>query len=159
LEKVDSFQYLGQILAQDNDNVRAVKSQINNAQGAWGRVGQILKAENTPPKVSTKFYKALVQSVLLYGSKTWNLWTTALARLEGFHTRTAYHMAEKHKPKKGPHHGWVYPCFADVLKECGMGTILHYIDVRRSTIFQYVVDQLIYKVCRVGERKRRLQPQ
>jgi hypothetical protein len=73
------------------------------------RVGQILKAENTLPKVSAKFYKAVVQSVLLYGSKTWNLLTAALVWLEGFHIHTDYLMAEKHKPKKGPHHGWVYP--------------------------------------------------
>jgi hypothetical protein len=92
-------------------------------------------ADNTPPKVSTKFYKAVMQSVLLYGSKTWNLMTTALARLEGFHIRAAYQMAEKHKPKKGPNHWWVYPRSSDILQECGMATILHYINVRRATIF------------------------
>ncbi len=48
------------------------------------------------------FYKAVVQSVLLYGSKTWNLTKTVLARLEGFHIRAAYRMAEKHKPRKEP---------------------------------------------------------
>jgi hypothetical protein len=62
-------------------------------------------ADNTPPKVSAMFYKAVVQSILLYGSETWNLTTTALAWLEGFHIRAAYRMAEKHKPKKGLHHG------------------------------------------------------
>jgi hypothetical protein len=92
-------------------------------------------ADNTPPKVSTKFYKATVQSVLLYGSKTWNLVTTALAWLEGFHIRAAYRMAKKHKPKKGPHHRWVYPHSSNVLQECSMATILHYIDFRRATIF------------------------
>ncbi len=34
--------------------------------------------------------------------------TTALAWLEGFNIRAAYQMAEKHKPNKGPNHGWVY---------------------------------------------------
>jgi hypothetical protein len=109
LEKVDSFQYLRRILAQDNDDVRTVRNQVKKAMGIWARVGQILTAENTPPKVSIKFYKAVMQSVLLYSSKTWNLLTTALARLEGFHICAAYCMAEKHKPKKGAHHGWVYP--------------------------------------------------
>jgi hypothetical protein len=127
--------------------------------GIWARVGQILKGEITPPKVSTTFYKAVMQSVLRYGSKTWNLSTTVLARLEGFHICAAYRMAEKHKPKRGPHHGWVYPCSNNKLKECGMGTILHYIDIRRSTIFQYVVDLPIYEACRVGEWKRALLPQ
>jgi hypothetical protein len=93
-------------------------------------------ADNTLPKVSPKFYKAFVQSVLLYGSKTWNLLTTTLAQLEGFHIRAAYRMAKKHEPKKGLHHGWVYPWSSDVLQECGMATILHYIDIRRATIFR-----------------------
>jgi hypothetical protein len=93
--------------AQGNDNVRAVRNQVKKAREIWARVGQILMAENTLPKVSTKFYKAVVQPILLYGSETWNLSTTTLARLEGFHIRAAYRMTEKHKPKKGPHHGWV----------------------------------------------------
>jgi hypothetical protein len=123
------------------------------------RVGQVLTANNTPSKVSAKFYKAVVQSVLLYGSETWNLTTTALARLEGFHICPAYRMAEKHKPKKGLNHRWVYPRSSDVLQECSMATISHYINVRRVTIFQYMVDRPIYKACREGEWRRGLPPQ
>ena len=100
LKKVETFCYLGRILAQDDDDVRAVRSQIKKARGIWARVGQVLQVDNTPPQVSAKFYKAVVQSVLLYGSETWNLTKTALARLEGFHIRVAYHMAKKHKPRK-----------------------------------------------------------
>ncbi len=95
----------------------------------------MLTAENTPPKVSAKFYKAVVMSFLLYGSKTWNLATTALARIEGFQIPASYQMAEKHKPKKGPHHKWVYPRSSNALQKCSMATILHYINVRRATIF------------------------
>jgi L-rhamnose mutarotase len=65
-------------------------------------------------------------------------------------------MAEKHKPKKGPHHRWVYPQSTDVLQECGINTILHYIDIRRNTIFQYVLDQPNYDTCREGEQQRGL---
>jgi hypothetical protein len=118
----------------------------------------VLTAENTPPKVSAKFYKAVMQSVLLYGSKTWNLMTTPLARLKEFHICAAYRMAEKHKTKKGPHHEWVHPRSSDALQECGMDTILHYIDVRRATIFQYIVDWPIYEACRGGEWRRELPP-
>ncbi len=107
--------------------------------------------ENTPPKVSAKFCKAVVQSILLYDSETWNLSTAALSRLEGFHIQAAYCMAEKHKPRKGLHHGWVYPQSSDVLQECSMNTILHDIDVWRTMIFRYVVDRPIYEACRAGE--------
>jgi hypothetical protein len=117
-------------------------------------VGQVLQADDTPPKVSTKFYKAVVQSVLLYGSETWNLTKTALARLEGFHIRAAYHMAKKHKPRRGPNHVWVYPATEDVLKECGMHSISYYIGVRRETIFQYMGERPIQALCTAGERKR-----
>ena len=68
LGKVDAFWYLGRILAQDDDDIRAVRSQIKKARGTWARVSQILRAENAPPKISAKFYKAVVQSILLYGS-------------------------------------------------------------------------------------------
>jgi hypothetical protein len=135
LEKVESFRYLGRIFAQDDEDVRAVWNQIKKARGIWARVGQVLQADNTPPKVSAKFYKAVVQAALLYGSETWNLTKTALARLEGFHIRAAYRMAKKHKPWRGPNQVWVYPATEDVLKECGMHSISHYIGIRRETIF------------------------
>ena len=74
------------VLTQDdNKDVRAVRNQIKKARGIWARVGQVLQADNTPLKVSTKFYKAVVQLVLLYGSKSWNLITTTLMQLEESH--------------------------------------------------------------------------
>ena len=117
-------------------------------------MGQVLQADNTLPKVSAKFYKAVVQSVLLYGSETWNLTQTALAGLEGFHIRAAYRMAKEHEPWKGPNHVWVYPATEDVLKECGMNPISHYIAVRQETIFRYMVDWPIHDLCTAGERRR-----
>jgi hypothetical protein len=81
-------------------------------------VGQVLRAENVPPHIAAKFYKAVVQAVLLYGSETWVLSTTALASLEGFHIRAAYRMAVKHKPRRGPGHRWIFPKLKDLLEEC-----------------------------------------
>ena len=83
-------------------------------------VSQILGAENTLPKISSKFYKALVQLVLLYSSKTWNLTKAAKARLEGFNIRAANRMAVVHKPKRELNLAWVYLRLQDVLNECGM---------------------------------------
>ncbi len=71
MEKVDLFCYLGRIFAQDDNNVQAVRSQIKKARGIWARFGQVLQVDNTPPKVRAKFNKAVMQSVLLYSSKTW----------------------------------------------------------------------------------------
>jgi hypothetical protein len=96
LERVEVFKYLGRLLAQDNDDAQAIRQQLGKARGVWARVGQVLHGENATPWVAAKFYKAVVQAILLYGSKTWNLTASALARLEGFHKRTAYKMAREH---------------------------------------------------------------
>jgi len=75
------------------------------------------------PCVAAKFYKAVVQSVLLYGSETWNLIETVLARLEGFHIHAAYQMVWKHKPCKGLFGNWIYPSTKDALEECGLHSV------------------------------------
>ena len=62
--------------------------------GVYGHeCGKFSRRITPHQRVSAKFYKAIVQSVLLYSRKTWNLTKTALARLEGFHIRAAYRMA------------------------------------------------------------------
>ena len=114
---------LGRLLAQDDDDIQAIRAQLRKARGTWARVGQVLRAENVPPQVAAKFYKAVVQAVLLYGSKMWVLSTAALVSLEEFHIRAAYGMAVRHKPQRGPGNRWIYPKSKDVLKECGMSML------------------------------------
>jgi hypothetical protein len=70
LECIEVFKYLGHLLAQDNNNAQAIQQQLQKARGVWARVGQVLRGENTAPRIAAKFYKAVVQAVLLYGSKT-----------------------------------------------------------------------------------------
>jgi hypothetical protein len=117
-----------------------------------------LRRENAPPRVSAKFYKAIVQSVLLYGSKTWVLSLAVLARLEGFHIRASYRMAKKHVPRRGPLQQWVYPPSDKVLEECGMYIIQHYINVQRETIAKYVVGRSIHAECQGADWRRGLVP-
>jgi hypothetical protein len=94
---MEVFKYLGHLLADDNTQV--IRVQLRKARGTWARVGQVLRAENVPPLVAAKFYKVVVQALLLYGSKTSVLSTAALVSLEGFHIRAAYRMAVRHKHK------------------------------------------------------------
>ncbi len=154
LKRVKVFKYLGRMMAQDDDDIQAIRAQLRKARATWARVGQVLRSENVLPFAAAWFYQAIVQAILLYGSKTWVISWTALARLEGFHIRAAYCMAEKHKPKRGPGNVWVYPKLEDVLKECGMKTMEEYIAIRRQTIATYVATRPILAECRRGERKR-----
>ena len=130
LEHVDLFKYLGRLLVQDDDGIQAIRVQLRKARGTLARVGQVLQAENVPPWVAAKFYKAVVQAVLLYGSEMWVLSTAALTSLEGFHIHAAYRMAVRHKPRRGPGNRWIYRKSKDVLEECGMNTLEEYITIR-----------------------------
>jgi hypothetical protein len=152
LECIEVFKYLGCMLAQDDDNAQAIQQQLQKAWGVWARVGQVLHGENTAPRIAAKFYKAVVQAILLYGSKTWNLTNQALARLEGFHVCAAYKMARKHRPKRGANGVWVYPEMVDILEECGMATIAMYIRSCCQTIAVYVATRPVFKACMEGER-------
>jgi hypothetical protein len=130
-------------MAQDNNDVQAVRHQLRKAWGTWARVGQVLRSKNPTPWVAAKFYKAVVQAVLLYGSKTWNLTKAVLARLvEGLHVRAAYRMAQVHQPKQVAGNQWEYPKTSDILEECGMATMKHYIQKRRATIAIYIAVQI-----------------
>jgi len=154
LERVEVFKYLGCLLVQVDDHIRAIRAQLRKARATWARVGQVLRAENVPPCVTAKFYKVVVQAVLLYGSKMWVLSTTALSSLKGFHICAAYRIVARHKPRRGPGHGWIYPELMDVLEECGMSTLVEYITVHWQTITVYVATRPILNECRQGKRKR-----
>ncbi len=154
LEKVQVCRYLGRLLLQDNNDVQAMRSQLCKVRRMRARVGQVLRRENAPPKTSARFYKAIEQSILLYGSKTWVLSKAVMARLEGFHICMVYWMAKEHVPCWGPHCQWVYPPSDKTLMECGMHTFQHYINVQRQTIARYVVDCSIFAKCRAADQRR-----
>jgi hypothetical protein len=127
LERAEVFKYLGRLLAQDKDDAQAIRQQMRKAWGVWTSERQVLHEENIIPWVAAKFYMAVIQAILLYGSETWNLMGSALARLEGFHICVVFRMAWEHRPRQGANRIWVYPKSVDVLEECGMWTIVEYI--------------------------------
>ena len=99
-----------------------------------------------------------MQAVLLFGSEAWNLTPLAMKRLEGFHLRAAWRMVRENKPRKEPDETWMYPLSEDVLKEVGLFTIAHYVEVRRQTIASFIVNRPIFGYCERGERLRGSSP-
>ena len=65
LERVEVFKYLGRLLAQDDDDIQAIRTQLRKARATWARVRQVLWSKNASPRVAAKFYKAVVQAALL----------------------------------------------------------------------------------------------
>jgi hypothetical protein len=72
LERVEVFKYLGRLIAYDDANKQAMRSNLRKARGCWARVSCVLRAENASPRTSGVFYKVSMQAVLLYGSETWS---------------------------------------------------------------------------------------
>ena len=85
LERVEVFKYLGRLIPFDDDDTQAVRGNLAKARRVWARNSRALRAENASARVCGMFYKATVQSVLLFGSKTWVLSPATLQRLEVFH--------------------------------------------------------------------------
>jgi hypothetical protein len=154
---VEVFKYLNRMMAQDNNNLQAVRHQLHKARGMLARVGQVLRSKNVTSRVAAKFYKAVIQAVLFYGNETWKVTKAVLAWLEGFHVRAAYPMAQVHWPRRVAGNRWIYPRTSDVLEECGMATMQHYIQKCRATIAIYIADCPILEACQQGGRKRGLQ--
>jgi hypothetical protein len=104
------FKYLGRLLAMDVNNMPAVRANLKKARKCWKMFSRLLTGENMSPRVCGMFYRAVIQSVLLFGSESWVLTDTAMRVLEGFHVRSAYRMAREHKPRKNNDTGvWRYP--------------------------------------------------
>jgi hypothetical protein len=55
LERVAVFKYLGHLLMQNNKDAQAIRQQLRKARGVWACVGQVLRGENTAPRIAAKF--------------------------------------------------------------------------------------------------------
>ena len=82
LECVKVFKYLRRMLVQDDDDIQAIQAQLRKARATWAHVGQVLWSKNALPFMAVRFYQAIIQAILLYGSETWVISQTALARLK-----------------------------------------------------------------------------
>jgi hypothetical protein len=56
-------------------------------------------------------------------------------------------MVQVHQPKRVVRNRWEYPKTSDVLEECGMATMQHYIQKCRAMIAIYIADWPILQAC------------
>ena len=85
IEGVETFKYLGRIFDRSDDNWPAVLWNVGKACRVWDRLGKLLRREGVDAQVSAMFYRAVVQSVLLFGVETWVLSEAMSRQLEGVH--------------------------------------------------------------------------
>ena len=98
------------------------------------------------------FYRATVQSILLYGSETWTVALSDLTMMEGFHVQAARHMAGMMPRKTGG--VWKYPKSRRVLAAVGLRSMKYYIGVRRHTIGQWITHRPNFDLCKDAGRRR-----
>ena len=146
IETVKQFKYLGQILRYEDDDLPAVTANIAKARKRWGKIARLLSRDGASPKTMGYFYKAVVQSVLLYGSETWVLTERMKGMLNAFHHKCARFIAQEyiHQDDDG---NWHYPRSATVLEKCGLFPLDEYIARCKSTVMDYVQSRPIYAVC------------
>jgi hypothetical protein len=58
------------------------------------------------------------------------------------------------RPEKKPDGTWSYPPSKDVLEAAGLQTIAHYMDVRRQTVANFILNRPIWELCAGAVRRR-----
>ena len=79
------FNYLGLVLADSEDDWPALVVNIRKEQTNWDMMSRVLVREGGNTQVSGKFFEALVQVVLIFGSETWVVTPCMGWSLGGFH--------------------------------------------------------------------------
>ena len=152
LTAVFSFRYLERILSSTDDNWLAMEQNLRRAQGKWVRLNKILGRGGLDKRTTGRFYVAVVQAVLLFGSKTWVLNPRLEKPLMGFHHRAAWRMVGM-VPKRQPDGTWVYPTIGAALGMVGLEEIGVYIARRQNTVAQYIATRPIMDLCLAVELK------
>ena len=126
LEIIDFFSYLGRIFAADNNDWSALFKNLKKARQKWALLSRPLIKTGVKPRVIGFFYKAVAQSVLLYGCETWVVTPRMLKALDAFHHNVARRISNR-QPRKLPNDTWVYPDLQEAMEIAGLHSIEHYI--------------------------------
>ncbi len=145
IKNVREFKYLGRILDNHDNDLPAVEQNLRKARQKWGRIGRILSKESAKPRVMASFYKAIIQSVLLYGAESWVISKRTLSKLWSFHRRCARYITGMHI-RENSDGSWTCPS-EETLVAAGLWTVEEYIRRRRSTVMTYAIERSIYRRC------------
>jgi hypothetical protein len=71
IEDVDSFTYLGSMVAKDGGATQDILQQIRKANGAFVQLYPVWKNSRISTRTTLRIFHSNVKSVLLYESETW----------------------------------------------------------------------------------------
>ena len=147
IETVSEFKYLGRMIATNDRDDLAVTARIKAARAKWMQLYRILSADGVDRKTMTRFYLAIVQAVLLYGSESMVLSSRLLQRLERFHLRCTRWLCHRHIRRRVDG-TWEHPPSNEILDACGLSPIRTYIAKRQTTLLHYAsTSSPLYQRC------------
>ena len=136
------------MVSEDDDDTPAIDANIKKAKAKWAMFKKLLTRERCSRRVMGHFYKAIVQSILLYGAETWVIKPENMKKLRTFHRKAARYITNRHiRPLNDGTDEWIYPSSESVLEDAGLFEIEVYIQRRRDTVFTFVQNREIYREC------------
>jgi hypothetical protein len=82
---VRDFIYLGRMLSSSDEDWPDVHKNLVKARRKWALISRVLRREGSDPRSTAMFCKAVVITVILFGSETWVVTPSMLKALESFH--------------------------------------------------------------------------
>jgi hypothetical protein len=127
IETVTSFRYIGRIITSSNSDWEAAKFNLHKARTRWMNISRILTRTSASPRISSLFYKATIQTVLLYGSETWVINDEILHLLLSFHHSIARRLTGRFpRPIPGTNK-WTHPSIQETLRQASLFPIEEYL--------------------------------
>jgi hypothetical protein len=141
------FIYLGRLLSTDDDDWLAVLRNVAKTQQRLAYISRILRREGATSKISTMFYKAVIQKILLFGSESWVLAPIMLGKLEGFHQQIARWLTSRAPVYLRSEGTWQYHPLGNAMEEACLYIMNEYITRRRNKMVDYVKTRPLYNMC------------
>jgi hypothetical protein len=142
-------------LSADDDDWPVVLRNMAKAWQRWAYISRILRWEGATPRISAMFCKAVVQTVLLFGSEYWVLTASmlGLGKIEGFHQQIARQFMGRVPVYLRSEGTWQYQPLGNAIEEAGLFSMDEYITRRRNKMVYYVATRSIYTMCHETERR------
>jgi hypothetical protein len=124
----------------NDEPVRYLGVRLHNvakARQRWAQVSKVLSHQGVDTWVAGYFYKATVQSDLLYRCETLAVTHQILGLLQGFHHRVAQRLFHQFIRYIEETNSWTYPHVSPLLQQAGLFPIAHYVTQRRQYLLNW----------------------
>jgi len=93
IKRVSEFKYMAKAVSEDDDDTLLIEANLKEAKAKWAMFKRLLTRENASRRVMGHFYKAIVQSILLYHTQTWVITPKHMQKLRMFHRKCARYIS------------------------------------------------------------------